>query len=387
MAWNEPGNRGESPWGNKRPAGKPGGIEQTLKELQQKVQAALGNVCGVLPGGEGGGTTPPTAPVGGLGVPMVVVLVVLWLASGLFQIEASDIGVVQRFGAYTSQRPPGFGWAFPWPIESVTKVNVSRVNSREYNSRVLTADVNLVELHTTVQYVNADPVRVLFEVKDLETTLGEVSESALREVVGQASLDDVLGAARQRITDSARDLMQRTLDMYNSGVRITSVNLTNVQVPDAVVGAQRDANKAIEDRERYAQEAQAYANDILPRAQGTSQRMLQDAEAYKAQVVALAEGDVARFNSIQTAYAQAPDVTRRRMYIETMEQIYRDSQKVLLDTKSGSGNMLYLPLDQILQRGSGGARSPSATVPESQTAAPTQELPAVTVDGRTRGIR
>src|SRR5690606_36456861 len=155
--------------------------------------------------------------------------------------------------------------------------------------------------------------------------------------------------------------------------------------PDAVVGSQRDANRAIEDLERYAQEAQAYANDILPRAQGTSQRMLQDAEACKAQVVALAEGDVARFNSIQAAYAQAPEVTRRRMYIETMEQIYRDSQKVLLDTKSGSGNMIYLPLDQILQRGN--TRGPSATVPESQTAAPTQELPAVTVDGRTRGIR
>ena len=386
MAWNEPGNRGESPWGKKRPAGKPGGIEQTLKELQQKVQAALGNARGSPPPtGDEGGTPPASGPAGGLGVPLAVVLVVLWLASGLFQIEASDIGVVQRFGAYTNQRPPGFGWAFPWPIETVNKVNVSRVNSREYNSRVLTADVNLVELHTTVQYVNADPVRVLFEVKDLETTLGEVSESALREVVGQASLDDVLGAARQRITDSARDLMQRTLDSYNSGVRVTSVNLTNVQVPDAVVGSQRDANRAIEDRERYAQEAQAYANDILPRAQGTSQRMLQDAEAYKAQVVSLAEGDVARFNSIQAAYAQAPEVTRRRMYIETMEQIYRDSQKVLLDTSNGSGNMIYLPLDQILQRGN--TRAPSATVPESQTAAPTQELPAVTVDGRTRGVR
>src|SRR5690606_8612549 len=179
--------------------------------------------------------------------------------------------------------------------------------------------------------------------------------------------------------------MQRTLDSYNSGVRITSVNLTNVQVPDAVVGAQREANKAIEDRERYALEAQAYANDILPRAQGTSQRMLQDAHAYKAQVVSLAEGDVARFNSVQAAYAQAPEVTRRRMYIETMEQIYRDSQKVLLDTNSSSGNMIYLPLDQILQRNA--ARGASTTVPESQTAAPTQELPAVTVDGRTRGVR
>ena len=309
----------------------------------------------------------------------------LWLASGLFQIDPAEIGVVQRFGAYSAQRSPGFGWAFPWPIERVTKVNVSRVNSVEYNSRVLTADVNLVQLGATIQYLNADPVKVLFQVKDLETTLAEVSESALREVVGQASLDDVLGAARQGITDNARDLIQRTLDSYNSGVRITSVNLTNVQVPDAVVGSQRDANRAIEDRERSTLEAQAYANDILPRAQGTGQRMIQDAEAYKAQVVALAEGDVSRFNSVYAAYAQAPAVTRERMYIETVEQILRETQKIIVDTKEGSSNMLYLPLDRLLERNA--ATNAAGAVPEGQAATPTQELPAITVDGRTRGVR
>lgn len=383
MAWNEPGNRGESPWGKKRPAGKPGGIEQSLKEFQQKLQAALGNTRSSPPPGGGGSGTTTGAPAGGLGAPLAVVLVLLWLASGLFQIEASDIGVIQRFGAYTEQRPPGFGWAFPWPIEKVTKVNVSRVNSVEYNSRALTADVNLVELRATIQYQNADPVKVLFQVKDLETTLGEVAESAIREVVGRASLDDVLGAARQRITENARELVQRTLDSYNSGVRITSVNLTNVQVPDAVVGSQRDANKAIEDRERLAQEAQAYANDILPRAQGTAQRMTQDAEAYKAQVVALAQGDVARFNSVYAAYAQAPEVTRKRMYLETVEQIMRETPKIILDTKGGSnGNMIYLPLDRLVERNPRGAAAP-----EVQVQQPLQELPQVTVDGRARGVR
>jgi membrane protease subunit HflK len=382
MAWNEPGNRGESPWGKKRPAGKSGGIEQTLKELQQKLQASLGGARPPGPGGGGEGPT-PAVPGGGVGVPLLVVLVLLWLASGLFQVEASDIGVVQRFGRYVDQRLPGFHWAFPWPIEKVTKVNVSRVHSVPYNSRVLTADVNLVELGATIQYINADPVKVLFQVRDLETTLGEVAESAIREIVGQSSLDDVLGAARQRITDNARDLIQRTLDSYNSGVRITSVNLTNVQVPDAVLGAQRDANKAIEDRERFAQEAQAYANDILPRAQGTAQRMMQDAEAYKAQVVALAQGDVARFNSVYAAYATAPEVTRRRMYLETIEQIYRDSQKIVVDTSGTNGNMIVLPLDRLTER-----ITPRAPAP-AQEARPQQqlELPPVTVDGRTRGVR
>lgn len=376
MAWNEPGNRGEAPWGKKRPAGKAGGLEQTLKDMQQKLQAALGG-RGEPPGG--GVAQPAGSP--GMGWVLAVVLVVLWLASGLFQIDASDIGVVQRFGRYIDQRSPGFGWAFPWPIDKVTKVNVSRVNSVEHGSRILTADVNLVEIRATTQYINADPVKVLFQVKDLPTTIEEVSESAIREIVGQASLDDVLGAARQRITENVRDRIQRTLDSYSAGVRVTSVNLTNVQVPDEVVGSQRDANKAIEDRERLAQEAQAYANDILPRAEGTAQRMIQDAEAYKAQVVTLAQGDVARFNSVYAAYAQAPEVTRQRMYIETVEQIMRESQKVILDTKAGSGNMIYLPLDKLMERN-------AASTPGSVSAAPAlPELPAVTVDGRQRGTR
>lgn len=379
MAWNEPGNRGESPWGKKRPAGKSGGIEQTLKDMQQKLQAALGG-RDEPPGG--GATQSPGSP--GLGWVLAVVLAVLWVASGMFQIDASDIGVVQRFGRFHDIRQPGVGWAFPWPIARVTKVNVSRVNSAEHSSRMLTADVNLVEIRATTQYLNADPVKVLFQVKDLETTIAEVSESAIREIVGQASLDEVLGAGRQRITDSARDLIQRTLDSYNAGVRVTSVNLTNVQVPDEVVGSQRDANKAIEDRERFAQEAQAYANDILPRAEGTAQRMMQDAEAYKAQVVTLAQGDVARFNSVYAAYSQAPEVTRQRMYIETVEQIMRESQKIILDTNSGAGgNMIYLPLDRLLDRngasGTGGANvTPAPALPE---------LPPVTVDGRQRSTR
>jgi membrane protease subunit HflK len=180
-------------------------------------------------------------------------------------------------------------------------------------------------------------------------------------------------------------LIQRTLDSYNSGIRVTSVNLTNVQVPEPVVASQRDANKAIEDRERYAQEAQAYSNKILPEAEGTAQRMLQDAEAYKAQVVSLAEGDVARFLSVYAAYAQAPEVTRQRMYIETIEQVLRESQKIVLDTKDGAGNMIYLPLDRLLERNA--TRNPSAQPGSEGGAEILPELPNVTVDGRSRGVR
>jgi membrane protease subunit HflK len=377
MAWNEPGNRGESPWGKKRPTAKSGGNSNPVADWVQRLQAKLagGGDGGSPPGGDGAGSS------GAFGLVLAGVLVLLWLMSGWFQVNAADKGVVQRFGRFTEVRNEGWGWAFPWPIETVTKVNVSQVNSLEYRSRVLTADVNLVEIRLAIQYVNSDPVKVLFQVRDVESTLREVSESTIREVVGQASLEDVLGAARQRITDTTRERIQRTLDSYNSGLRIASVNLTDVQVPEAVVAAQRDANKAIEDRERYSKEALAYTNDIVPRAEGAAQRQIQDAEAYKSQVVALAEGDVARFNSIYAAYAQAPEVTRQRMYIETIEQIMQQSKKVVLDTRTGNGNMIYLPLDKLLERTAPRPAQPPAAAPAAE------ELPTVTIDGRSRGVR
>jgi modulator of FtsH protease HflK len=382
MAWNDPGNRGESPWSKKRPAPKSGGESNPFGEWLEKLKGSLAGVgAGGDSGSDGGGGASTGSPAA-FGLMLSGVLVLLWLASGMFQINASEKGVVQRFGRFTEVRNEGWGWAFPWPIETVTKVNVTQVNSVEYKSRVLTADVNLVEIRLAIQYLNADPVKVLFQVRDVEATLREVSESAIREVVGQASLDDVLGSARLRITDSTKERIQRTLDTYNSGMSIANVNLTDVQVPEAVVAAQRDANKAIEDRERYQKEALAYTNDVVPKAEGAAQRLGQDAEAYKAQVVALAEGDVARFNSIYAAYAQAPDVTRQRMYIETIEQIMQQSKKVILDTKQGgNGNMIYLPLDKLLERQA--ARPAAAPAP----AAPTEELPTVTIDGRSRGVR
>lgn len=378
MAWNEPGNRGESPWGKKRPAGKSGG--NSFSNWLQRLQARLAG--GGAGDGAGGGSEGGGSPSGGsFGLLLAGVLVLLWLMSGWFQVDASNKGVVQRFGRFTEVRNEGWGWAFPWPIETVTKVDVSHVNSVEYKSRVLTADVNLVEIRLAIQYVNADPVKVLFQVRDVEATLREVSESAIREVVGQASLDDVLGAARQRITDNTKERIQRTLDGYNSGLSIISVNLTDVQVPDAVVNAQRDANKAIEDRDRFSKAAQAYTNDIVPKAEGEAQRQILNAEAYKAQVVAQAEGDVARFNSVYAIYAQAPEVTRQRMYIEAIEEIMQKSKKIILDTKSGNGNMIYLPLDKLMERNAARA-APAASAPAAN-----EELPTVTVDGRTRGVR
>jgi membrane protease subunit HflK len=383
MAWNEPGGRGESPWG-RRPSNQGGGLDGALSSLQRRLEA-------LLRGGSGGGGSSGTPGEGGGGQFALVIasaILLLWLAAGFFQVDASERAVIQRFGKFVQIRNPGLGWRVPWPVDTVTKVNVSKVNSVEYRSRMLTADVNLVDIRSAIQYQYTDPVKYLFQVREPESTLREVSESAIREVVGQASLDDVLGSSRQQVSFRTRELIQRTLDAYNAGVRVLSVNLTDVQVPEAVLASQRDANKAIEDRDRFSKEAEAYANDILPKAQGAAQRLQQDAEGYKAQVLAIAEGDVARFQSVYNAYSQAPEVTRQRMYIETVEQIMQRSRKVVIDAKGGAnGNMIYLPLDKLLDRNGSVRATPLETPPAAPAGRAAGEMESVTIDGRARGER
>jgi len=335
MAWNQPGGP-NSPWG-RRPGAAPS-LDERVKEWQRWFESLF------RPGGTEGG--------GSLIAMVVVVVLLLWFASGFFQIKAAERGVIQRFGRLIHVRGQGWGWRWPSPIETLTKVNVANVNSSDYKERVLTADVNLVELRFAVQYQYTDPVKVLFKVADPEATLRGVSESAFRQIVGQSPLDDVLvGATRPHITQRTKELIQRTLDFYNAGITVTSVNLTDVQVPDAVIPSQRDANKALADQERFVKEAQAYANGVIPVAQGGASRLQQDAAGYHAQVVALAEGQASRFTQLADAYAQAPEVTRKRLYLETIETIFARSHKVLLDAKAGTGNgnLIYLPLDKLLE--------------------------------------
>jgi membrane protease subunit HflK len=340
MAWNEPG--GAEPPKSRRPGKPTSGIDALMSRWARK----LGS------GGAGG-----SSPVRGeweRRLPLLIAgaAAALWLFSGLYQIEAAQRGVIQRFGKFRSitETGSGVGWHFPAPIESLSKVNVSSINSIDYQSRMLTADVNLVNITCAIQFQNFDALKVLFQVRDPEATLREVSESAIREIIGQNTLESVLaGASRAAITTNTRDLIQKTLDSYGSGIRVVSVNLTEVQVPEPVQSAQRDANKAIEDRERYSKEAQAYQNDLLPRAKGTAQRQVLDAEAYKSQVIAKAEGDASRFSQLAVAYAQAPEVTRNRLYIETMNTVLSRANKIIIDAKGGNGNMLYLPLDKLLE--------------------------------------
>lgn len=348
MAWNEPG-RNRNPWGNQPNRGQ-NDLDEVLRNLQRKLATLFGG------GGDGGddgtggaGGGGPGPGVRGLGFATVLgVLLAIWALSGVYQVDAAERGVVTRFGKFVRTAKPGLNIHLPWPIESRRLVNVESVESFSDQTRMLTSDENLVDINIAVQYRRAEPVAYSFSVRDPDSTLGEVSESAIREIVGRSTLDFVLESGRQEITAKTKDLIQRTLDLYRTGIEVTSVNLQGVSVPEQVQSSQRDAIKAREDRERLALEAQAYANDILPKAKGSAARQNEDSIAYKSRIVADAEGEAARFAKLLESYERAPGVTRQRLYYETMEEVLGNTNKVLVDTK-GTGNMLYLPLDKLTE--------------------------------------
>ena len=370
MAWNQPGGGQNNPWGRRGQGGQD--LDERFKSWHRKLESLL------RPGGKGG--------EGGSLVLLVGLLVVaLWLASGFFQVKSAERGVILRFGALVDVRNEGWGWRWPWPIETVTKVDIANINSADYKSRVLTSDVNLVDLHYSVQYQYSDPKKVLFQVRDPDATLSEVSEAAIREVVGNSELEQVLvGGTRPQITKRAKELIQRTLDGYNTGITVTTVNLVDVNVPDAVVPSQLDANKALADQDRTVKEAQAQANGIGPAAQAAAVRIQQEAAAYKARVVAEAEGNAARFSDQLAAYQQAPEVTRKRLYMDTIEIVLARAHKVIVDQKGAGGNMFYLPLDKLLEKATTHEVSPP--VETTPTVIP-KEQDQVTVEGRSRGQR
>jgi membrane protease subunit HflK len=280
---------------------------------------------------------------------------------------------------------PGYNWHLPWPIEQRRIVNVSQQYSVTDDARMLTADTNLVEVKSAVQYTQPDPMKYLFKVKDVEETLVQVSESAMREAVGQASLDKAL-AFDPSITDRARLLLQRTLDNYDVGIRIISVKLNDVIVPEPVQDAQRDAIKADKDRQRYQQDAEKYRNDVLPRARGQAAKNLLDAEAYRLQVLALAQGDTSRFDQVLGQYEHAPAVTRERMYLETMENVYKNSRKVIVDTKTGN-SMMYLPLDKLIAPGPQSITNPNDTMTVAPARLPEIQVAPAEDPARARGVR
>ncbi|HWG71763.1 MAG TPA: FtsH protease activity modulator HflK [Steroidobacteraceae bacterium] len=378
MAWNEPGGEKRNPWN--RPQQSQNDLDDVLRNIQRRLSALFGRGG---PGSGGAGQGPANF---GRGLGSVLILIVaVWIGSGVYRVDAQERAVVLRFGKYLQTTGPGFNWHLPWPIERRIIVNVSHQYSVVDDASMLTADTNLVEVKSAVQYIQPDALKLLFKVRDVEDTLTQVSESAMREAVGQASLDKAL-AFDPAITAHAKFLLQRTLDSYDMGIRILSVNLTGVNVPEAVQDAQRDAIKADKDRQRYQQDAETYRNDVLPRARGAAAKEVLDAEAYRLQVLALAQGETARFDQVLAQYERAPGVTRERMYLETMDNVYKNSRKVIVDTKNGN-NMLYLPLDKLIAPPPQSISNPNDTMTVPPARTPEVQVAPVEDPSRARGVR
>jgi membrane protease subunit HflK len=369
-------------WG--RRGGGGGGGNQgppDLDELWRNFNQRLATIFGRR-GGGGAGAEPPSFRQLGGGVGLLVVLVlVVWLASGFYIVDASQRGVVLTFGKYSQTTDPGLRWRLPYPIQSHEVVNISQVRTIEVGYRnnvkskvlrealMLTNDENIVDIQFAVQYTIKDPEDYLFSVRRPDETVMQVAETAFREIVGKSSMDFVLYEGRQEIAARAEDLMQNILDRYQTGVLVSKVTMQNAQPPEQVQAAFDDAVKANQDQERLKNEGQAYYNDVVPKARGTASRLTEEANGYRQRVIAYAEGEASRFRQILTEYNKAPAVTRERMYIETVQQIMTSTSKVMVDAKQGN-NLLFLPLDKILQMSAAGVADAMASAKPSPADGP-----------------
>jgi membrane protease subunit HflK len=297
---------------------------------------------------------------------LVVAAIGVWALTGFYVVDDAERGIVLRFGEFQAVTQPGLRWRVPWPVDSVELVNTNVTERFDYQGSMLTEDENIVLVDLVVQYRRTDPEAYLFNLRDPVETLRDVTGSAIREVIGKNLLDFILTQGRAEVAAETQTLIQSTLDAYGTGITVYEVNLQDANFPRDVEESVQDAIRAREDKERMGLAAEAYANDILPKARGAAARQLQDAEAYRARVIADAEGEADRFVQILFEYERAPEVTRRRMYLDTLEQVLANSTKVLLDSEGG-GNLIYLPLDRLMDRGPGGGQQNALGPPPPMT--------------------
>lgn len=358
MAWNEPGG-GRDPWGGRDNQQGPPDLEEALKNLQNKLSRIFG---GGKPGGGAGGRGGGRLGFMGVGVIAVIVLVV-WVLAGIYIVEQPERGVVTRFGKYVRTEGPGPHWR-PYFIEDVQTVNVEQVRTAEIGFRttgrnegssvareslMLTQDENIVDVKFAVQYRVKDAKDYLFNVVAPDRTLVDVTETSVREIVGKSKLDYVITGGRSAVAATVQEMAQQILDQYGTGIVITSVNMQDAQPPAEVQEAFSDAVKAREDEVRLKNEAEAYANDILPKARGDADAMREQAEGYRQRVIAVAQGETSRFLSVLKEYRKAPEVTRKRLYLEAVESVLANTSKVLVDVEGGN-NLVLLPLDKLMTR-------------------------------------
>ncbi|GIL04692.1 FtsH protease activity modulator HflK [Betaproteobacteria bacterium PRO7] len=386
-----------------RPGGQDGppDLDELWRDFNRRLNGLFGRRGGGRGTGGGGGmgSFRPDAKGAGLGVlAILAAAVVIWMGSGFYIVQEGQVGVVTTFGKYDATTPPGFRWRMPWPIQSHEVVDVLSVRTLEIGARgrgdrlkealMLTDDENIVDMHFTVQYRIREDVNGArdfvfnhrFTGGSASETVTQVAESAMREVVGRRLMDAVLFESRQEIADSTRQRMQAMLDRYGTGILVLEVAIQNAQPPEQVQAAFDDAVKAGQDRERLINEGQAYANDVVPKARGTASRLLQEAEGYRTRVVETAQGDAVRFRQILAEYNKAPAVTRDRMYLEAMQQIFTNSTKVMVDARGGN-NVLFLPFDKLMQQAIAEAGQGARVIPAPPTPVAPEPAPS---DARAR---
>jgi membrane protease subunit HflK len=385
MAWNEPGggnNKPKDPWGGGDQG--PPDLDEALKKLQEKIGGLFG-------GGGGGGASSGAPNISGkLLLVILTGALVVWSLLGFYQVDQQERAVVLRFGKYNDTVQPGLEWNPPL-IDEIIKVNTTKVRSVSFREIMLTQDENIVEVNLSVQYIIDDTEKFVLRVRDPERSLQHATQSALRHVVGGTDMDLVLTEGRAQIAIEVQQRLQQYLDSYNTGIRVSKVNVDDSQPPSQVQAAFDDVIKAREDEERVKNEAQAYANGIIPEARGAAQRQFEEAGAYKEQVIAKAEGEADRFNKLLAEYKKAPVVTRQRLYLDALQSVYTNTNKVMVDVEGGN-NVMYLPLDKMAAgSASGGPRSLNvdSTNIRELTNAVTEQLrrDAAAAGSRNRGER
>jgi modulator of FtsH protease HflK len=387
----------------KGPNQGPPDLDELWRDFNRKLSGLFGgkgrrpdNSGGGFGGGSEGGGFQPDMRSAGIGAIVVAAVVVLvWLGTGFFIVQEGQQAVITQFGKYHGTVEAGFNWRLPWPIQRHETVNLTQLRSVEIGrnsvvqatglkeSSMLTQDENIVDVRFTIQYRLKSAAQFLFENRNPDDAVIKAAESAIREVVGRVNMDDLLGRNSENIQRDVAKSIQLQMDRYKTGIEVQNVNIQNVQPPEQVQAAFDDALKAGQDRDRLKNEGQAYANDVIPRAKGAAARLKEESDGYSARIIAQAEGDAQRFRSVLTEYQKAPQVTRDRMYIDAMQQVYSSVTKVLVDSKQGN-SLLYLPLDKLIQQA---AAAPDSTA-SSSTAAATPAVPATPAaipgDSRTR---
>jgi membrane protease subunit HflK len=370
MAWNEPGNNGngndkdkdKDPWGGGRKGGDQGppDIDEVVRNLTKKFNS-------LFRGGSGGSSSTGSSSSGGGGLSagliagLVAVVAVIWGFMGFYIVDEAERGVVLRFGKVLDLTvQPGLHWNPP-VVDEVSLVNVSELNAKTYENRaMLTTDENIIDIAVTVQYLIQDPVKYVIAVQDPELSLDNASESAIRHVVGGNFMDQILTTGRDRMAADVQERLQDYMNAYNTGIFVSQVNVVDAQPPDAVRPAFDDVIRAREDEQRVQNQAQQYSNQIIPEARGEAQRRIEAANAYSAEVVAEATGDASRFNQLLTEYLKSPEVTRQRLYIDSIEEVMTASSKIMVDVEGGN-NMLFLPLDKLMEQSNSSINSNNTT--------------------------